>query len=93
MTYLLSLLNSKPPDQALHRNLRPILCYYINSTTDMQIMRLMGEAKLHFERVVFPSEQVLFEAFPESYLEIHSPFRDGTRITRSEYKLFQVNER
>ncbi|WP_071527317.1 DUF1830 domain-containing protein [Nodosilinea nodulosa] len=93
MAYLLSLLSSKSSDQTLRQSLLPILCYYINSTTDIQIVRVMDEAKLHFERVVFPAERVLFETFPESYLEIHSPFPDGDRTTRSECRFFQINER
>jgi hypothetical protein len=93
MSYILSLLKSKSPDQLSSQVALPILCYYINDTADTQIIRMVSESVYHFERIVFPEERVLFEAFPESYLEIHSPFPDGVRITRSECRLFQVNEK
>ncbi|MBD1915248.1 DUF1830 domain-containing protein [Phormidium sp. FACHB-322] len=70
----------------------PILCYYINDTADTQIVRMVSDPKYHFERIVLPKEGVLFEAFLNSYLEVHAPFPDETRITRSECKLLRVNE-
>lgn len=93
MTYILSLLKSKSSDQVLTQNSPPILCYYINDTADTQIIRMVGEPANYFERIVFPKERVLFEAFLESYLEIHSPSLDGSRITRSECRLLQVNQK
>lgn len=92
MPYILSLLKSKSPAQLSSQVASPILCYYINDTADMQIIRLVSESAYYFERIVFPEERVLFEAFLDSYLEIHSPFPDETRITRSECRLFQVHE-
>lgn len=92
MAYILSLLKSKPPNPLPSQASSPILCYYINDTADTHIIRMVSESAYHFERIVFPEERVLFEAFVDSHLEIHSPFLDGTQITRSECRLFQVNE-
>lgn len=93
MAYILSLLKSKSPDQVLSQDAPPILCYYINDTVDTQIIRMVSESAYHFERIVFPKERVLFEAFLESYLEIHSTSSGRDRITRSECRLLQVNEK
>ncbi|NMF81829.1 DUF1830 domain-containing protein [Nodosilinea sp. P-1105] len=92
MAYILSLLKSRSPDQLPSPVSSPILCYYINNTVDTQIIRMISDSVHYFERIVFPEERVLFEAFLESYLEIYSPLPDGARITRSECRLFQVNE-
>jgi hypothetical protein len=92
MPYILSLLKPKTPSQLTGQTSSPILCYYINDTVDTQIVRMVSDSEYHFERIVFPKERVLFEAFLESYLEIHSPFPEGARITRSECRLLQVNE-
>lgn len=92
MSYILSLLKSKSPAQLPDKAASPILCYYINDTEDTQIIRMVSGPEYHFERVVFSQERVLFEAFSNAYLEIHAPFPDGTRITRSECRLLQVNE-
>jgi hypothetical protein len=88
MTYMLSLLTSKSPTQVSPA----MLCYYINSTEDIQVIRVMSEAMCHFERSVFAEERILFEAFPESYLEIYTPSLRGTRLSRVDCKLLQVNE-
>ncbi|WP_072015932.1 DUF1830 domain-containing protein [Leptolyngbya sp. KIOST-1] len=92
MTYILSLLKSKPLAPVQRQGESPILCYYINDTVDTQIIRIVSESEYHFERIVFPKERVLFEAFLESYLEIHSPHLGRNRITRSECRLLQVSE-
>ncbi|MBD2112594.1 DUF1830 domain-containing protein [Nodosilinea sp. FACHB-141] len=92
MSYILSLLKSKLPNQLRGEVSSSILCYYINDTTDIQIIRVVSEAIYRFERIVFPEERVLFEASLESYLEIHSPSPNGARITRSECRTFQVSE-
>jgi hypothetical protein len=92
MAYILSLLKSRSPDHVSSQDAPPILCYYINDTVDTQIIRVVSESAYHFERIVFPKERVLFEASLESYVEIHSSSSGGERITRSECRLFQVNE-
>jgi hypothetical protein len=49
---------------------RRILCSYMNSTPQIQIVRICNIA-WYFERAVFPGERLLFEALPEAQLEIH----------------------
>jgi hypothetical protein len=93
MSYLFSLLKDKSPDQLPSQVDSSILCYYINDTADTQIIRMVSESLCHFERIVFSSERLLFKAFLESHLEIHSPFPDGVRITRSECRSLQVNKK
>jgi len=46
------------------------LCYYVNFTQKIQIARVSYAAKIYLERVVFPLQQVLFEAPLEAQLEI-----------------------
>jgi hypothetical protein len=87
MTYLLSLLTSESPnDSSLS------LCYYINHTNYIQIIRVMSGAKCHFERIVFPAERILFEASSESYVEIYSSLVSGTRLSKVNCKSLHVNE-
>jgi Domain of unknown function (DUF1830) len=54
-----------------------ILCYYTNTTRQIQIIRSVNIAKYCFERVVFPGQRLLFEAMPEAQIEIHT----GTMAT------------
>ena len=49
-----------------------ICCCYINSTSKIQIARITNIPNWYFERVVFPSQRLLFEASPEGQLEIHT---------------------
>lgn len=49
-----------------------ILCYYKNDTSQIQIARISNITNWYFERVVFPGEQLLFEALPEAELEIYT---------------------
>ena len=48
-----------------------ILCYYTNSTHQLQIAKLSGSANLKLERVVFPKQRILFEATPDALMEIY----------------------
>ncbi len=50
----------------------PILCGYHNPTPQVQIIRITNIPNWYFERVVFPGEQLVFEALPEAVLEIYS---------------------
>jgi hypothetical protein len=47
-----------------------ILCYYINSTSQLQVIRIHELLHNYSERVVFPGERFLFEATLEAWLEI-----------------------
>ncbi len=46
------------------------LCSYANATDQMQIIRIINIPNLHWERVIFPRERLMFEALPEAKLEI-----------------------
>jgi Domain of unknown function (DUF1830) len=54
-----------------------ILCYYANTTNQIQIIRSAKIANCYFERVVFPGQRLLFETVPEAQIEIHT----GTMVT------------
>lgn len=49
---------------------QPILCFYTNITSRIQILRIRNILNLHFERVIFPGERLMFEAMPEAKLEV-----------------------
>ena len=48
------------------------LCCYVNATSKIQIARITNIPNWYFERVVFPGQQLVFEALPQALLEIHS---------------------
>jgi hypothetical protein len=48
-----------------------ILCSYTNITHYLQIIRLKYSPSLHWERVVFPDQRLMFEAAPQAQLEIY----------------------
>lgn len=48
-----------------------IVCCYVNATNRIQIARITNIPNWYFERVVFPGQRLVFEALPESHLEIH----------------------
>lgn len=48
------------------------LCSYINSTSKIQVVRITNIPNWYFERVVFPSQTLLFEVLPGAVLEVHS---------------------
>lgn len=51
---------------------RQILCLYINTTREIQIIRITDIPNLHWERIVFPGQRLMFEAVPEAKLEIQT---------------------
>lgn len=59
------------------RESEQMLCYYTNTTRQIQIVRSANTEKYCFERVVFPGQRLLFEATPEAQIEIHT----GTMAT------------
>jgi hypothetical protein len=89
MAYLLSLVNA----ELRSKESTQILCYYINDTSYIQIIRVMRGVRCHFERTVFPRERILFEALPESYLEVYSSLINGTQSTTIDCKLLHVNSK
>ena len=51
---------------------RPLLCSYINATSEIQVARITNVENWYFERVVFPGQRLSFEAVPGALLEIHT---------------------
>ncbi|MDJ0703732.1 MAG: DUF1830 domain-containing protein [Leptolyngbyaceae cyanobacterium MO_188.B28] len=49
-----------------------ILCSYSNETPQFQIIRISNIPNCFFERVVFPGRHIVFEAFTDAQLEIHT---------------------
>ena len=49
-----------------------ILCCYVNATNQIQVARITNIPNWYFERVVFPGQRLVFEAFAEGLLEIHT---------------------
>jgi len=68
MPYLLSLLAVEPPTEETAQ----ILCYYVNDTCYVQIIRAMNGIRCDFERIIFSQERIIFAALPASYLEVTS---------------------
>ena len=48
------------------------LCCYHNPSHQLQVARISNVPNWYFERVVFPQQQLLFEAPPEAQLEIYT---------------------
>jgi hypothetical protein len=49
-----------------------VLCCYVNATSSIQVVRITDVPSWYFERVVFPGQRLMFEAPPESHLEVHT---------------------
>lgn len=49
-----------------------ILCTYKNVTSKIQVIRVANILGWYFEKVLFPGEQLFFEALPEAELEIYT---------------------
>ena len=59
----------------------PVLCYYKNTTRKIQVARISNLSNWSFERLVFPEEQLLFEALPEAELEIYTTTETGATLS------------
>lgn len=51
---------------------QPLLCAYINATSEIQVARITNVENWYFERVVFPGQRLCFEAVSGALLEIHT---------------------
>jgi hypothetical protein len=72
------------PDQSAALS-PPILCYYLNATKRVQVVRLSHLKEGEWEHILFPAQNFMFEAPPEAMLEIYkSP---TLSITPPEYIL------
>jgi Domain of unknown function (DUF1830) len=49
----------------------PILCYYINATKRIQVVRLSHLTEGEWEHILFPAQNFMFEAPPEAMLEVY----------------------
>ncbi|MBW4459168.1 MAG: DUF1830 domain-containing protein [Nodosilinea sp. WJT8-NPBG4] len=49
-----------------------ILCHYVNQTFQFQVIRISNIPHWFFERTIIPGDFVLFEAFKEAQLEVHT---------------------
>jgi Domain of unknown function (DUF1830) len=49
----------------------PILCYYMNATKRIQVVRLSHLTEGEWEHILFPAQNFMFEAPPEAMLEVY----------------------
>lgn len=49
-----------------------ISCFYLNDTSQIQIIRINNTPDMYWEKVVFPGQRLIFEATPEARLKIYS---------------------
>lgn len=49
-----------------------ILCYYFNSTSRMQLVRVRDDSSYIFSKIVFPQQRILFESTARGVLEVSS---------------------
>ena len=49
-----------------------ILCFYINSTSQIQIIKINNIPNYSWERSVFPGQRLMFEATTSDVLEIYT---------------------
>jgi Domain of unknown function (DUF1830) len=49
-----------------------MLCCYVNDSSSIQIARITDVPNWYFERVVFPTQRLVFEAVSSAHLEIHT---------------------
>ena len=89
MAYLLTVVNIEVPASGI----APILCYYINESRNIEVIRAMNGAKCDFERILFSGERILFTTFPESYLQIYSFLVHRIRSSKIDCKLLNINEK
>ena len=64
----MSIFDPLPAD--LHN--KKIICSYVNATSKIQIARITDVPQWYFERVVFPGQNLIFEAIASAHVEIHS---------------------
>jgi hypothetical protein len=74
------LARTEPSNSLNSSDKSPVLCYYKNTTQKIQVARISNITNYRFERLVFPEEQLLFEAVPEAELEIHTATQIGATL-------------
>lgn len=55
------------PDTLTYRR-----CYYVNQTAHVQVLRIANIPHWFFERVLFPHQQLVFQAPPTAQLEVYT---------------------
>lgn len=88
MPYLLSLIGA---DAAIAGSTQR-LCYYTNDTEQLQLVRECSSTECLFERVLFPSERILFAALTDSVLEVSAPLSGTVSINTIECAKLWVHE-
>jgi hypothetical protein len=51
---------------------QPLLCYYTNRSSQLEVARISNIPGWYFERVVFPGQRLMFEAPNTASLEIYT---------------------
>lgn len=59
-----------------------ILCYYTNSSSKMQLIRVTDSRNLNLEKIVFPQQRILFETIYEGQLEIYTSQAGTARLVQ-----------
>jgi Domain of unknown function (DUF1830) len=59
-------------DSVLDPAANRLLCCYTNGTPQIQVVRITDIPGWYFERVVFPSQRLIFESPLGAHLEIHT---------------------
>jgi hypothetical protein len=59
-------------DSVLAQEDARLLCCYTNGTPQIQVVRITDIPGWYFERVVFPSQRLIFESPFSAHLEIHT---------------------
>ncbi|AFY76306.1 protein of unknown function (DUF1830) [Pleurocapsa sp. PCC 7327] len=49
-----------------------LLCFYINATSRIQVIRITNIPNFHWEKVILPGQKLLFETVADAQLEIHT---------------------
>jgi Domain of unknown function (DUF1830) len=49
----------------------PVLCFYVNATKRIQVVRLSHLTEGEWEHILFPAQNFMFEAPPEAMLEVY----------------------
>lgn len=57
-----------------------IYCFYRNSTSDTQVVRIRNVPNFHFERVVRPGHDLIFRAPAEGELEVYTGMLTSIRL-------------
>lgn len=49
-----------------------ILCFYMNASTEIRIVRLENTKNCNLDRIAFPGEKILFIGEPKAHLAIYT---------------------